>query len=75
MSKTTSLRIANLAFCPGDDRRRRQHLRVTGTLGVLRAGAEQGLVNVPALIGRLKTTSFYVDDALVNAIFQRWLGP
>ena len=52
---------------------RRRNLRVTGTLGVLRAGAEQGLVNVPALIGRLKTTSFYVDDALVNAIFQRWL--
>ena len=54
---------------------RRRNLRVTGTLGVLRAGAEQGLVNVPALIRRLKTTSFYVDDALVNAIFQRWLGP
>ena len=54
---------------------RRRNVRVTGTLGVLRAGAEQGLVNVPALIGRLKTTSFYVDDALVNAIFQRWLGP
>lgn len=54
---------------------RRRNLRVTGTLGVLRAGAERGLVNVPALIGRLKTTSFYVDDALVNAIFQRWLGP
>ena len=54
---------------------RRRNLRVTGTLGVLRAGAEQGLVNVPALIGRLKATSFYVDDALVNAIFQRWLGP
>jgi predicted nucleic acid-binding protein len=54
---------------------RRRNLRVTGTLGVLRAGAEQGLVNVPALIGRLKTTRFYVDDALVSAIFQRWLGP
>lgn len=54
---------------------RRRNLRVTGTLGVLRAGAEQGLVNVPELIGRLKTTSFYVDDALVNAIFQRWLTP
>ena len=54
---------------------RRRNLRVTGTLGVLRAGAEQGLVNVPELIGRLKATSFYVDDALVNAIFQRWLRP
>lgn len=26
---------------------KRRHLRVTGTLGVLRSGAEQGLVNVP----------------------------
>ena len=54
---------------------RRRNLRVTGTLGVLRAGAEQGLVNVPDLIARLKATSFYVDDSLLNAIFQRWLGP
>lgn len=54
---------------------RRRKLRVTGTLGVLRAGAEQGLVDVPELITRLKTTSFYVDDALVNAIFRRWLKP
>jgi len=54
---------------------RRRNLRVTGTLGVLRAGAEQGLVDVPELIGRLKATSFYVDDALVTAIFQRWLKP
>ena len=54
---------------------RRRNLRVTETLGVLRAGAEQGIVNVPELIGRLKATSFYVDDALVNAIFQRWLRP
>jgi predicted nucleic acid-binding protein len=59
----------------GREEARRRNLRVTGTLGVLRAGAEQGLVNVPALIGRLKATSFYVDDALVNAVFQRWLGP
>jgi predicted nucleic acid-binding protein len=29
---------------------RRLNLRVTGTLGVLRAGAEQGLVNVPDVI-------------------------
>jgi len=49
---------------------RRRSLRVTGTLGVLRAGAEQGLVNVPDLIGRLEATGFYVDDGLVNTIFQ-----
>jgi predicted nucleic acid-binding protein len=54
---------------------KRRHLRVTGTLGVLRAGAEQGLVNVPDLLERLKATSFYVDETLLSAVFDRWLKP
>ena len=45
---------------------KRRHLRVTGTLGVLRAGAEQGLVNVPELLERLNATSFYLDETLLN---------
>lgn len=53
---------------------KRRHLRVTGTLGVLRSGAEQGLVDVPDLLERLKTTSFYLDETLVNAVFDRWLN-
>ena len=52
---------------------KRRHLRVTGTLGVLRSGAEQGMVNVPDLLERLKATSFYLDEALLNAVFDRWL--
>ena len=52
---------------------KRRHLRVTGTLGVLRSGAEQGLVNVPELLERLKATSFYLDETLLNAVFDRWL--
>ncbi len=54
---------------------KRRHLRVTGTLGVLRSGAEQGLVNVPDLLERLKTTSFYLDETLVNTVFEPWLKP
>jgi predicted nucleic acid-binding protein len=54
---------------------KRRHLRVTGTLGVLRAGAEQGLVNVPDLLERLKATSFYLDETLLHAVFDRWLKP
>ena len=54
---------------------RRRNLRVTGTLGVLSAGAEQGLVDVPDLLARLKVTSFYLDDALVKSVFGRWLKP
>ena len=32
-----------------------------------------GLVDVPGLIVRIKATSFYADDALLNAVFGRWL--
>ena len=52
---------------------KRRHLRVTGTLGVLRSGAEQGLMDVPGLIERLRATSFYLDAALVNTVFAPWL--
>jgi predicted nucleic acid-binding protein len=75
LATTLSADLLLIDEAAGRAEARRRNLRVTGTLGVLRAGAERGLVNVPALIGRLKTTSFYVDDALVNAIFQRWLRP
>jgi predicted nucleic acid-binding protein len=54
---------------------KRRHLRVTGTLGVLRSGAERGLVNVPDVLERLKTTSFYLDEALLNTVFDPWLKP
>jgi predicted nucleic acid-binding protein len=51
----------------------RRSLRVTGTLGVLRAAAEQGLIKVPDILEKLRATSFYVDDALIYAIFAPWL--
>jgi predicted nucleic acid-binding protein len=54
---------------------KRRHLRVTGTLGVLRAGAELGLVDVPALVLRLQATSFYVDEALLQTVFEPWMKP
>jgi predicted nucleic acid-binding protein len=52
---------------------KRRHLRVTGTLGALRTSAEQGIVSVPDLLTRLRATSFYVEDALVNEVFAPWL--
>lgn len=54
---------------------KRRHLRVTGTLGVLRAGAERGLVDVADLLTRLRMTSFYLDETLVRTVFERWLKP
>lgn len=54
---------------------RRRHLRVTGTLGVLWAGAELGVVNVPETLERLRGTTFYLDEALIEEVFARWLRP
>jgi predicted nucleic acid-binding protein len=52
---------------------RRRNLLVTGTLGVLRAGAEQGAMDVPDMLGRLRATSFYADEALIQEVFAQWL--
>lgn len=54
---------------------RRRSLRVTGTLGILRAAAERGLIRVPEVLARLRETSFYVDDRLILSIFREWLPP
>ena len=52
---------------------RRRHIRVTGTLGVIRAAAENGLVDVPDVLRRLEGTNFYIDESLIDAVFERWL--
>lgn len=52
----------------------RRHLRVTGTLGVLRTAAEKGFVDVKDVLRRLQTTNFYVEEALIEKEFGRWLG-
>ena len=46
---------------------RRRSLRVTGMLGVLRAGAEAGLVDVD------DTTTFYVEEELLRKTFEKWM--
>lgn len=53
---------------------RQRRLRVTGTLGVLRTGADAGFVaDVRDLLLRLEATNFYVDEALLKTVFGRWL--
>ncbi len=49
---------------------KRLGLRVTGTVGVLRAAAEAHLASPREVIQRLRQTSFYVDEALLQAAFQ-----
>jgi len=52
---------------------RHRSLRVTGTLGVLRTGADAGFVDVRDVLMRLEATNFYVDEALLKSVFGRWL--
>lgn len=51
----------------------RRHLRVTGTLGVLRAAAKEGFVDVKDALRRLQTTNFYVAETLIEKEFGPWL--
>ncbi|HEV7508052.1 MAG TPA: DUF3368 domain-containing protein [Thermoanaerobaculia bacterium] len=51
---------------------RRLHLRVTGTLGILRTAAEKRLIDVPEVLDRLRETSFYVNEHLISSIFGEW---
>jgi predicted nucleic acid-binding protein len=51
----------------------RRHFRVTGTLGVLRAGADEGLIDVRAVLTRLARKTFYTDQQLVHKLFAKWL--
>lgn len=47
---------------------RRQGLATTGTLGVLDIAARRGLVELAAAFARLKATSFYYRQGLLDAL-------
>jgi predicted nucleic acid-binding protein len=53
----------------------RRHLRVTGTLGILRVAAQEGLIDVRDVVVRLRATTFYVDEDLLDRIFGTWVRP
>ena len=51
----------------------RRSFRVTGTLGILRAAAEEGLIDVHEVVNRLGATNFYADQGLLDRLFGKWL--
>ena len=52
----------------------RRQFQVTGTLGVLRAAAGRGLIDVPGVLERLRAMNFYLDEALIEVNgFSRFL--
>jgi predicted nucleic acid-binding protein len=50
LAETTHADLLLIDEAAGRAEAKRRHLRVTGTLGVLRSAAEQGLVKVPNLL-------------------------
>jgi predicted nucleic acid-binding protein len=59
-----------------DERRGREAavglgLSVTGALGVLDAAAGRGLIDLPAVLARLRTTSFRASPRLLRELLAR----
>ncbi len=52
----------------GRQEARRRGLPFTGTLGILRAGAEYGLLDLKAAIEHLRKTSFRVSQHVLDQV-------
>ncbi len=50
---------------------KRRGIALTGTLGILDAGAEAGLLNLPEALNCLRTTSFYVAPTLLKRLLEK----
>jgi predicted nucleic acid-binding protein len=46
----------------------RRHIPFTGTLGVLAAGAEQGLLDLRSAVDRLRQTSFHISAEILDRL-------
>lgn len=49
----------------------RHHVRVAGTLAVLEQAAQRGLVDLPALLERLRQTNFRLSSNLIRQLLDR----
>jgi len=54
----------------GRDEAMRRHIPITGTLGVLRAAALKGLIDLPEVIQRLRQTTFREPTQIVTAMLE-----
>jgi predicted nucleic acid-binding protein len=55
----------------GRQEAKRRHLPFTGTLGVLQAGAKQGLSDLKSAVGRLQQTSFHISQDILDQLIER----
>jgi predicted nucleic acid-binding protein len=66
------LKAEQLIIDEARGRRIAQHrlLSVTGTLGVLKAGAQEGLLDLKNAIARLSQTNFHVAQEILDRLIQ-----
>jgi predicted nucleic acid-binding protein len=48
----------------------RRHIPFTGTLGVLAAGAEEGLLDLRSAVDRLRKTSFHISAEILDRLVE-----
>jgi predicted nucleic acid-binding protein len=54
----------------GRQEAQRRHLPFTGTLGILRAGAKSGLLDLKSAVRRLRLTSFHVSEDVLDRLIE-----
>lgn len=72
----TLARDLNATLLLTDDRRARRSaaefgVPTMGTLGLLEAAAQRGLISLPAALEKLRTTSCFLSEDLIEAALQR----
>jgi predicted nucleic acid-binding protein len=54
----------------GRQEAKRRHLPFTGTLGILQAGAKQGLLDLKSAVVRLRQTSFHISQDILDELLK-----
>ena len=54
----------------GRQEAKRRHLSITGTLGILQAGAQLGLLDLKVAVARLRRTSFHVSQDILDRLIE-----
>jgi predicted nucleic acid-binding protein len=55
----------------GRQEAKRRGLPFTGTLGILQAGAKQGLLDLKSVVGCLRQTSFHISQDILDELLKR----
>jgi predicted nucleic acid-binding protein len=71
LAKTLRVRLLLVDDLPARRVAVNEGLQVTGTLGILRDASIAGLIDLPQALGRLQSTNFRADPALLKEVLNR----